>query len=165
MQDCDLINIKHFLLGKLKLCELFISIKKIWSIQIVLVYGCCGPDTSYLKGQGDFPLAKGTSMRNLWISIGTFERAPRQRPGATEAIASGASVKYQAWIVVLLLCTTSLWECSTLIQMLITSSILVRATTNKLSFLYCSVQITISFDEYIHWDFSFITGFCHSPRF
>ena len=31
------------------------------------------PDTSYLKGQGDFSLAKGTSMRNLSISIGTFE--------------------------------------------------------------------------------------------
>ena len=25
----------------------------------------CRPDTSYLKGQGDFSLAKGTSMRNL----------------------------------------------------------------------------------------------------
>ena len=38
-----------------------------------------GPDASYLKGQGDFSLAKGISMRNLLISIGTFERPPRPR--------------------------------------------------------------------------------------
>ena len=67
----------------------------------------CGfrPDTSYLKGQGNFSLVKGTSMRNLYkFSVGTFQRAPRQRPGATEAIASIASVKhqtcgFQSWLV------------------------------------------------------------------
>ena len=37
--------------------------------------------------------------------IGTFERAPRQRPGATEAIASVASIKYQALLILLLFIT------------------------------------------------------------